>query len=180
MFRDLFNLLLDFGLSFPPVIAGVFRALVTLDGTLNQLDPGFDTVAQAKAEASAWVGDLMVPGNLSEAVTSEAMSLMPVLRRLPRRVDRIAGAMESGNLAINVRLLADERDARVVNRAVNRTLLTVIAATLGIVSTQLLNIPAGPTLTPTLSLMQALGYLGLGISAVLFLRAFVAIMQTDR
>jgi ubiquinone biosynthesis protein len=180
LFRDLFNLLLTFGLSFPPAIAGVFRALVTIDGTLRLLDPRLNLIDEAKAEASEWIGDLMVPGDLSEALAAEALSLVPVLRRLPRRVDRIAGAMERGELAVNVRLFADDRDARFINRAVNRTLLTVIAATLGFVSTQLLNIAGGPTLTPSLSLMQALGYLGLGISVVLFLRAFVAIMQTDR
>ena len=62
----------------------------------------------------------------------------------------------------------------------NRTLLTIIATAVGLISVQLVDMTSGPELTPSLSLMQALGYLGLGISVVLFLRAFVAIMQSDR
>ena len=103
-----------------------------------------------------------------------------MLRRLPRRIDRIAGSAERGDLSVNVRLFADERDARVLNRLVNRALLIVIAAAVGVISTLLLGVPEGPDLTPSVTLMEALGYLGLGISAVLFLRAFVAIMRTDK
>ena len=79
-----------------------------------------------------------------------------------------------------MRLFADERDTRVVNRLVNRALLVVIAAAVGLISTLLLDTPGGPDLTQSVRLMEALGYLGLGISAVLFLRAFVALMRTDK
>ena len=42
------------------------------------------------------------------------VALLPMLRRLPRRVDRIAAAVEGGRLSVNVRVLADERDRRVI------------------------------------------------------------------
>jgi ubiquinone biosynthesis protein len=180
LFKDLFSLLIGFGLSFPPAVGGVFRALITLDGTLNRLAPGFNLVEEATSEASRWVGGALVPDSVSEALLSEGLSLLPVLRRLPRRIDRIAGAAERGEFAVNVRLFSDERDARALNRIVNRSLLVVIAAAVGFISTLLLDMRAGPILTESVGLMEALGYLGLGISAVLFLRAFVAIMRTDK
>jgi ubiquinone biosynthesis protein len=43
------------------------------------------------------------------------MALLPMLRRLPRRMDRIAAAVEGGRLSVNVRLLADERDRQTIN-----------------------------------------------------------------
>jgi len=180
LFRDLFSLLLDFKLTFPPSIGGVFRALVTLDGTLNLIIPGFNMVTEATRQAQDWMGELVVPAEISDTLAAEALSLLPVLRRLPRRIDRVAGAAEKGTFSVNVRLLADERDTRVINRLVNRALLTVIAAALGLISTLLLDTSAGPQLTPSLGLMEALGFLGLGVSTILFLRAFVAIMQADR
>ena len=180
MFADLFGLLIDFGLSFPPAIGAVFRALITLDGTLNRLDPGFNLIDEATAEAGQWMASVVLPDSVAEAIAGETLSLLPVLRRLPRRIDRIAGAAERGDLSVNVRLFADERDTRVVNRLVNRALLVVIAAAVGLISTLLLDTPGGPDLTQSVRLMEALGYLGLGISAVLFLRAFVALMRTDK
>ncbi len=180
LFADLFTLLLDFRLAFPPAIGGVFRALVTLDGTLTQLAPEFNIIEEAEAAAAEWVGRVAVPDALQEALASEALSLLPVLRRLPRRVDRIASIAERGAFSINVRLFADEGDARFVNQLVNRALLVLVASALGLASVQLVDSVAGPALTPSVSLHQGLGYLGLACSVVLILRVFVAILRTDR
>ncbi len=56
MFTTLFRLLADFGLVFPPVIAGVFRAMITLEGTLARLDPGFQIVEETRKLAASWLG----------------------------------------------------------------------------------------------------------------------------
>ena len=176
LFAGLLSLMLEFGLSFPPVVGGVFRALVTLDGTLTRLDPGFNIIDEAKATAAGWVDRFAVPDALHEAVAQEALSLLPVLRRLPRRVDRIAGAAERGALSVNVRLFADHRDVRLVNDLVNRALLAFVAVALGVISVQLLD---GATARP-LGPLELLGYVGLISSAVLTLRVLVAVLRRDR
>src|SRR5215831_9276817 len=48
MFTGLFRIVADYGLAVPPEIAAVFRALATVEGTLAQLVPGFDIVAEAR------------------------------------------------------------------------------------------------------------------------------------
>jgi ubiquinone biosynthesis protein len=53
MFGDLFRIVSAYGLSVPPEVAAVFRALAILEGTLTQLSPGFDLVAEARAFAAA-------------------------------------------------------------------------------------------------------------------------------
>ena len=45
---QLFRIVSDHGLAVPPEIAAVFRALATMEGTLTQLAPGFDIVAEAR------------------------------------------------------------------------------------------------------------------------------------
>jgi len=49
-----------------------------------------------------------------------------VIRRLPRRFDRVTGALEQGRLGLNVRLFADERDRQVVTGLTNRFLLAFL------------------------------------------------------
>ncbi len=46
-----------------------------------------------------------------------------MLRRLPRRVERIASAAEHGRLSVHVRLFADERDRRHVTGLLHQMLL---------------------------------------------------------
>jgi ubiquinone biosynthesis protein len=176
LFADLLRLMLDFGLAFPPAVAAVFRALFTLDGTLTLLDPRFNILDEAKATAAGWIDRLVVPDAAQEVVTQEALSLLPVLRRLPRRIDRIASAAERGDFGVNVRLFADRRDVRVVNDLVNRALLAFISVAVGLISVQLLDGAA----TRPLDALTLLGYVGLVVSVVLVLRTLVEVLRTDR
>ena len=48
MFADLFRIIAEHELSVPPEIAGAFRALATIEGTLTQLAPGFDILTDAR------------------------------------------------------------------------------------------------------------------------------------
>ena len=63
---------------------------------------------------------------------------MPLLRRLPRRLDWITAAIERGQLSANVRLLADPRDQEVFSGYLQQALVCVLAAATGIVAVVLL------------------------------------------
>ncbi len=177
MFTDLFRIIADHDLGVPPEVAAVFRALGTLEGTLTKISPRFDMVAATKAFAAQQVSDQLGPANLRTSAAEELATLLPMLRRLPRRLDRIAAAIEQGRLAINVRLLADVRDRRVVTALLQQVLLTVLGATAGLMAVLLLGTPGGPAVTASVSLYQLFGYNLLVISVVLVLRVLVLIFR---
>ena len=85
---------------------------------------------------------------MPKSAADELAALLPVLRRLPRRFDRITAAMEQGRLSLNVRLFADERDRQVVAGLTHQFLLTLLGAASGIVAALLLGAPGGPKITP--------------------------------
>jgi ubiquinone biosynthesis protein len=180
MFTDLFRIVSEHGLSVPPEVAAVFRALATLEGTLDQLDPGFNLVAETRSFAARQFGEQMEVATSREAVTEELATLLPMLRRLPRRVERIASAAEHGRLSVGVRLFADERDRRHVTGLLHQVLLTILAATAGIMAVLLLGTGGGPRVSATVSLYQLLGYSLLVVCAILALRVLVLIFRPDR
>jgi len=57
-----------------------------------QLASGFDIVAEARRFAAALFGEQLSPDALRKIAADELVALLPVLRRLPRRVDRIGGS----------------------------------------------------------------------------------------
>ncbi|MDP9867009.1 MULTISPECIES: ABC1 kinase family protein [Streptosporangium] len=179
MFGRLFRIVSAHGLSVPPEVAAVFRALATIEGTLARLAPGFDIVAEARAFSVRHLGEQSGPGWVRQAVEQEALSLLPMLRRLPRRIERIAGAAEHGRFSLNVRLFADERDRRHVTGLLHQVLLTVLAATTGIMAVLLLGADNGPPVTTDVGLYQLIGYNLLVISAILALRVLVIIFRRD-
>jgi ubiquinone biosynthesis protein len=180
MFSDLFRIVAEYGLSVPPEVAAVFRALATLEGALAQLAPGFDLVAEARSSAGRYTAERLEPASARQAVDEELTTLLPMLRRLPRRLERIASAAEHGRLSVHVRLWADDRDRRHVTGMLHQVLLTILAATAGIMAVLLLGTGGGPTVTAMVSLYQLLGYNLLVVCAILALRVLVLIFRPDR
>jgi ubiquinone biosynthesis protein len=180
MFTDLFRLIARFGLGIPPEVAAVFRALATLEGTLTLLAPGFDLVAEAQSFAGGFFAERLAPEQVRKTATDELVALLPVLRRLPRRLDRISGALEEGRLGFNVRLFADRRDRQVITGLLHQVLLTGLGAVTGLVAAILLVSHGGPQVAPAISLFQLIGYNLLVVSAVLVLRVLFTIFRADR
>ena len=180
MFTGLFRIVSDHGLAVPPEIAAVFRALATMEGTLTQLAPGFDIVAEARRFAGQQLAGQFSPDTLRTTAADELVALLPLLRRLPRRIDRIGGALEAGRLSVNVRLLADEGDRRIVTGLLYLVLTTFLAAASGIMAVLMLGLRGGPTITSRVSLFQFLGYCLLVISAILALRVLALVFRPNR
>ncbi|MEV0588300.1 AarF/UbiB family protein [Nonomuraea sp. NPDC050310] len=178
MFTDLFRIISTYGLSIPPEVAAVFRALATLEGTLVRLAPGFNLVDEARAFAGAHLASALQSGTLKESLLQEAAALLPMVRRLPRRLERIASAAEHGRLSVNVRLLADERDRRFVTGLLHQVVLTVLGATSGLMGVLLIGTPGGPVVLPqVMRLYELIGYNLLVISVILVLRVLILVFR---
>jgi ubiquinone biosynthesis protein len=177
LFVALFALLFDFGLAFPPVIGGVFRALVTAQGTISLLDPEFQALDEARSIGAEWMQDSFGPTSLRRAATDEVLGILPLLQRLPRRLDRITAAIERNQFSANIRLFSDPEDARLVSRLVSRAVMAFMGVGVAIASVLLLGMSGGPRITSTLTVFQLFGYSGLFGSVVLLLRVLVAIAR---
>ncbi len=179
-FAALFRVVTSHRLGIPPSVAAVFRAFAVLEGTLTVLDPHFDLVTQARETGRTRMAEAMRPDQLRRSVEEELASLLPTLRRLPRRVDRVADAVEHGRLTVNVRLFADARDRRLVTGLLQQVLLTGLGAAAALTAVLLLGTPGGPRVTGSVELFALLGYGLLIVSAVLVLRVLVVILRNDQ
>jgi len=179
MFTDLFRIIADHGLAVPPEIAAVFRSLATMEGTLTQLAPGFDIVTEARRFAAEQLAGQFSRDALRQTVTDELASLLPMLRRLPRRIDRIAGALETGRLSHNVRFLADASDRRYVTGLLHQVLLAFLAAAAGVIAVMMIGLHGGPNVTPAVTLYAFFGYCLLVVAAILAVRVLVLVFRPD-
>jgi len=175
MFNDLFRVVLDFGLVFPPDVAAVFRCLATLQGTLEVLAPGFPLIDEVRDHGAAWLMDSVTPASTTGWLRDELLEAVPIVRRLPRRLDRIGSALEQGRLTTNLRLTLDPAERRLVARLVDRAVQAFLAASLGLISVLLLGVRGGPTLLSSASLYTVLAWLGFCATAALMLRVVVGI-----
>jgi ubiquinone biosynthesis protein len=177
MLNDMMQLFFTFGITLPPEFGTLFRALITLEGTLTTLCPGYYVIDEAQKLATEWAGDQLTPGSIREAATKEILALAPMLRRLPRHLDRLATLVERGNLTVRVSPFADPEDARFLTRLVNRFVLAFVGTVGGIISVILIGTQGGPHFTGDTSLFQFFGYFGLFWCLMLVLRVVVAILH---
>jgi len=179
MFTHLFRIVADYGLAVPPEIATAFRALATMEGTLTQLAPRFDIVAETRRFGDKQLAAQLSPEAIRSTAADELAALTPMLRRLPRRIDRIGGALEDGRLTVSVRLLADPSDRRYLTGLLHRVLLAFLAAAAGIMAVLMIGIHGGPALSKTVSLYSFFGYCLLVIAAILAVRVLVQVFRPD-
>ena len=172
--NELFRLLIAFGLAFHAEFAGVFRAMITLEGTLRLLAPDFNLFDDAQDAAADLLTDRMMPDAPADAVRDELLDALPLLRRAPRHLDRIATSLQRGTLTVHARPLADHRDVRVFADLINRIILSVLAAGTAITSVLLLTTPGGPRITGSLGAYELLGTIGLATAIILGMRVVAA------
>ena len=177
MFNDLLSLLFTYGVQLPAELSTFFRAMITLDGTLTTLAPGYNTITAAEKVAGEWMRSKISPDTFEMAAREELLRLVPMLRRLPRQIDRTFTTAQRDGLRLRVSLFSGERDEQVVTRLVNRVVLAFSGGVVGLVSVILIGTEGGPVFTGDTSLFQFFGYFGLFCSTVLIMRALVAVLR---
>ena len=148
----------------PPDFVAAARALAIFEGTLRTLAPSFDLLEESRGLAREQITDQLRPGKLRDLAAKELLGVVSAARRLPRRVDRIGEAIETGRFTVNIRLFADSRDRQLVSGMIRRILLVLLGAGAGILAIVYLSLPARPT--AALSTGVAGGLLG-GAAVVL-------------
>ena len=177
MFNDLLALLVSFRIRVPVELSTFFRALVTLDGTLTTLAPGYVALDAVQRVAAEWVKDRMSVATVEDAARDELLRALPTLRRLPRHVDRLATLATRGDLRLRVAWMSEPDDVLTVTRLLNRVVLAFLGGVVGILSAMLLGTRGGPPFAGTTSLFQFFGYFGLFCATVLTLRVIVAVLH---
>jgi len=180
MFTDLIRVLSQHQLVVPAEIATAFRAVGALEGTLTAIAPDFDIIEQTQSFARDQFAARLTPKSLGDTASSELLTLLPLLRRTPRHMDRIASSLDQGRLKINIGMFSDERERDLITGLVNQTLLALLAIGCGIMAALLLTNPGGPPVTSTLTLYEVFGYDLLILSAILNLRVLFVIFAGRR
>jgi ubiquinone biosynthesis protein len=165
------------GLHVPASMTSLSKALLTLDGTLRVIDPSFDLAREATAAADALA--TRDPDMAGDLLQQELRRALPALRTLPEHLDELATQLRAGRMSVRVERFA-EGDERVVSGWIDRILVAVFGS-LGLIASGVILVAAelAPSHDIRLSL-QAIGFIGLVFSSVLFMRAVAQALRRER
>ncbi|MGE6551579.1 ABC1 kinase family protein [Bacillus mycoides] len=173
--QGLFQIISEFELAFYPMVAGAFRSLITLEGTMLQLNPEFNLMDEAKRFAEDHAASFMPVNNyssLKEAATNELLSMLPAIRRIPRKLDDLSSKLENGELSVKVGFFSDETNASFITTFISQFLIAFIGTAFGGISVGVLHL-ANNAKEPNNQFLSVVGYGGLFISAILLVRVAI-------
>jgi len=173
--QGLFRMIGEFGLSFYPNVAGAFRSLITLEGTMLQLNPSFSLMEEARRFAREHAEQFLPissSSDLKETAANELLELLPVIRRLPRRLDHLGSMLEKGEFSVKVGFFSDKANTSFVTKWISQALLAFVGTAFGGISIGLLSI-GGRYSDDALNMVTMFGYTGILISAVLLIRVAI-------
>lgn len=177
LLRQVLHVMERNGLRVPRSVTQLSRALITLEGTLQTISPGFDL----RSEASALIRQLQAveDGGSNDLVRDELLRALPMLRSMPEHLDEIATQLRAGHLSVRVERFAGE-DANTVDRWIDRAIVAVVG-TASVVASALLLLGAGMTHSRDVSdALRVIGFIGLVMSTGLLLRSLAQAFQRGR
>ena len=177
MFGALFGLVNKWGFGVPPQVAAVFRTFASLEGTLRLLDPELNLVVASRKHGEALFAESMKPSSIRQQVESELMGILPLLRRLPRRLDRISADLEQGRTTVSLRFLAHGDDRNFLLGLTHQLVVAILASSATLAAVALIIAPGGPMLTPTVGFYDLLGFGLLFVASMLSLRTLVLVFR---
>lgn len=174
LIQAFFKVVRNFDLSFYPSVGIALRSIVTLEGTLHLIVPKFDIFTEAKDYSSHYLSSLLKkpfkePKAVKERLEEEFALLLPALRKIPRRVDKLVQKVESGKIILHHDIFSDKNNAQFVTHLFSRFILLLVGITFGIISVSLLAIAQFIDAVYAVYL-NAAAFVGLFLCAVLLVR----------
>lgn len=180
MFGELFAMVIAHRFAVPPQIGAAFRALSAVEGTLLLIDPDMDLVAAARTEGSRLVSGRFSFGSLKDSLEQRIVSLVPLLNRLPRRMNKISEDLEQGRFSMNVRMLAHPSDRGYLTGLFQQLVVAVLAGAAVLGAIILIVSNEGPLVAGDIHLYAVFGFALLFGGFVLGMRSLMLVFKRDQ
>ncbi|WP_314504286.1 AarF/UbiB family protein [uncultured Microbacterium sp.] len=163
VFTALIDVLRRHRLAMPPSLLLVFRTLISLEGSLRRLVPGYDMVGRGLSRAPLIALQLASPKMIALGLQAQSAIVSEQLRRLPRRIEGITQALQDGTFQVRVRALESADDRRWLDSILGEVTATVVGVALVATGFFLAVSDVGPQITDGVRAFSFLGsVLGLG------------------
>ena len=177
LFDDLFTLVLAHRFSVPAAISAAFRAMATVEGALLVIDPSFDVVAVSREEGNRLMRDKLKNTKITDELQRRALQLLPMIDRLPRRLNKITEDLEHGRFSMNMRVLENSSDRRFLTGLFQQLIVAVLAGAAVVGAIMLITTEEGPLLTEGIHLYAFFGFALLFGGFVLSMRALMLVFK---
>ncbi|MEK4091313.1 MULTISPECIES: ABC1 kinase family protein [unclassified Viridibacillus] len=180
--QTLFTIIQHYELKLYPMVGVALRALITLEGTLNGVDPTFDLFSEAKrftAKNKRSFVTISSPTELKDHLQQELIMMLPMLKQMPKKIDHITTRLEKGEMKVKLDMFSGKENTLFISQWFSLFILLMVGITFGIISVALLAISQFIN-TAYAVYLNTVSFLGLFLSAVLLVRLSVQAIRNSK
>ena len=133
-------------LVLPSDLTLLFKALITLEGLGQQLDPEFHMVEHLAPFVRSVITDRFTPSAMLKRGQRGAKDILEIATGLPRDIARLLREARRGKLKIDLDLKRLDHFGQQLDRSANRLTLGILTSSLVIGSSIVMTVQGGPTI----------------------------------
>ena len=141
------------------------KALLTLEGLLKQLDPGFDYLAAAQPYVEDLLKRKQHPRQLLRAARKNILALSDIATALPRQLRTVIGKVMRGEIQVKLRHEGLQHAVRDLDKSSNRLAFSVITAAIIVASSIIIHSGQGQKIFG-LPILGLIGYIIAGLFGI--------------
>ena len=146
LLSELTVIMRDHSLVLPPDLTLLFKALITLEGLGQQLDPEFAMIEHLTPFVRRVITDRFKPAALFKRGKHGLRDMVSIVSGLPRDLARLLREARRGKIRIDLDLKRLDHFGHQIDRSANRLTLGVLTASLVIGSSIVMTVKGGPEL----------------------------------
>jgi ubiquinone biosynthesis protein len=152
------------------------KALLTLEGLLKQLDPGFDYLAAAQPYVEALIKRKQHPRQLLRTAQKNISALSDMAVALPRQLRTVFGKVMRGDIQIKLQHEGLQQAVRDLDKSSNRLAFSVITASIIVASSIIIHSGQGQKLFG----LPVLGLIGYVIAGLFGIWILIGILRSGQ
>jgi ubiquinone biosynthesis protein len=146
LLSELTVIMRDHSMVLPPDLTLLFKALITLEGLGQQLDPEFAMIEHLTPFVQGVITERFMPAALLKRGKHGLREMMAIVGGLPRDLARLLREARRGKMRIDLDLKRLDHFGHQIDRSTNRLTLGVMTASLVIGSSIVMTVKGGPEL----------------------------------
>ena len=140
LFGDLTRVARQNDLALPRDLVLLGKSMATASAVTRVLDPSYDVIRMGAPKTEELIREKLSPTRLAKTAGLNAISILNMLKSIPRDLRNIVRKIESGQLQIGFRHRGLERTVNELDRASNRLAISIYVAALLVASSLMIKL----------------------------------------
>ena len=179
MSTELFSIMSQQGLQFYPSVAGAFRSIITLQGSLQTISTSFNLSEMIDTYVKSKMTLKSMKETIAESMEDDLLNILPKIKEFPRKIENIIQKVENGDLTLRMSLFSEEANVKYVNSVLSLVFMGFSGLAFGLISLGALFL-AQSEASNGYSFLNVFGYAGLGLSIIMLIRVTIQSMRREQ